>query len=135
MELVRGSHRWGSAPPARQFHGPEAYRREMQAAATRAGVEPEIVPVVVPRGGGAFHHGWTWHGSGFNHSDKPRRTLVLHAISSEARYVKENFKQGIGGIYGRYRRFADDSLDENHFPILWREQGGRTPGLDEYLRG
>ena len=28
------------------------------------GVEPEFVPVEVPAGGGAFHAGWTWHGSG-----------------------------------------------------------------------
>lgn len=134
MELVRGSHRWASSPPARQFHGPEAYRAEMEAAAARAGVEPDIVPVVVPRGGGVFHHGWSWHGSGFNNSQQPRRTLVLHAIPSQAHYVKANFSQGIHGIYGRYRRFADDRLDENHFPILWSEAGGRTPGLDDYLR-
>jgi hypothetical protein len=24
-------------------------------------------------------------------------------------------------------------MDENYFPILWREDGYRTPGLDEYL--
>ncbi len=135
MELVRGSHRWQHAPPATQFHGPQEYRQEMEAAAERAGVEPDIVPVVVPRGGGAFHHGWTWHGSGFNDGLAPRRALVLHAISSEARLVKEKLSQGIGAIYGRYRRLTDDEMDENHFPVLWREDGGRTAGLDEYLNG
>jgi len=134
LEVVRGSHRWAYSPPARQFHGPQAYREEMEAAAARAGVEPDIVPVVVPRGGGVFHHGWTWHGSGFNDSTQPRRAVVLHAISSQTRYVKENFAQGIGGIYSRYRRLTDDRMDENHFPILWSEDGGRTAGLDEFLQ-
>ena len=36
------------------------------------GVEPEFVPVEVPAGGGAFHDGWTWHGSGVNRSNAPR---------------------------------------------------------------
>lgn len=138
MELVRGSHHWHHAPPAGEFHGPEAYRAEMEAAAAREGVTPDIVPVEVPAGGGSFHHGWTWHGSGFNRNPRggaPRRALVLHAMSSAARYVPSRFWQGTGPIYARYRRFGSDEMDENHFPVLWREDGYRTPGLDEFIAG
>jgi hypothetical protein len=32
------------------------------------------------------------------------------------------------------RSFDDNQLDENYFPILWREDGYRTPQIETYLR-
>ena len=133
MEVVRGSHRWGKFPMATEFHGPERYREEMQAAAARIGEEPEIVPIVVEKGGGSFHHGWTWHGSGFNRSSNPRRSLVVHMCSSESRYVLDRLGHGTGRIYSRYRRLGDDTMDENYFPITWSAKGGRTRAIESYL--
>jgi ectoine hydroxylase-related dioxygenase (phytanoyl-CoA dioxygenase family) len=135
MELVRGSHRWQLSEPEGEFHAPADYRAPMLKAAMREGIEPEIAYIEVPAGGGSFHHGWTWHGSGDNRGVEPRRSLVLHAISSEVEYVPENFDQGIGPIYSRYKRLADNQLDENHFPILWREDGYRTPEIEQFLTG
>jgi ectoine hydroxylase-related dioxygenase (phytanoyl-CoA dioxygenase family) len=135
MEFVRGSHCWQLSKPDGEFHAPPDYRGPMFKAAAREGVEPDIAYIEVPAGGGSFHHGWTWHGSGNNRGDEPRRSLVLHAISSEAEYVPNNFDQGIGPIYSRYKRLADNQFDENYFPILWREDGYRTPGIDQFLAG
>ena len=101
----------------------------------RAGVEADIAYVEVKAGGGSFHHGKTWHGSGANQSDHPRRSLVLHAMPSDVEYVPECFDQGIGPIYSRYKRLGDNQLDENYFPILWREDGYRTAQIDDYLSG
>lgn len=133
MEVVRGSHRWGHFPMAAQFHGPEHYRDEMEGAARQIGREPDIVPIVVPKGGGSFHHGWTWHGSGFNSSPRPRRSLVVHMCSSEARYVLDKLGHGTGPIYGRYRQLDTDVMDENYFPITWSAGGARTPSIERYL--
>ena len=135
MELVRGSHKWRQSPMASQFHGPEAYRADMETAAREQGVEPEIVPVVVPRGGGSFHHGWTWHGSGFNDSDRPRRSLVIHMCSSESRFVPARLGNGNGAVYSRYRRLGDERMDENYFPILWTSDNRRTAAIETYLTG
>ena len=121
--------------PEGEFHAPEDYRKPMRDAAAREGVEPEIVYVEVKAGGGSFHHGWTWHGSGANASPNPRRALVLHAMRSDVEYQPQNFDQGIGPIYSRYKRLGDNLLDENYFPILWRQDGYRTPQLDDYLDG
>lgn len=134
LEFVRGSHRWDHSKPEGEFHGPLEYQKYMRLAAEREGIEPEIVPVVVPKGGGSFHHGWTWHGSGFNRAERPRRALVLHAMRSDTRYVPEHLTEGTGLIYGRYKRLADNEIDENYFPVLWREDGYRTPGIDPFLR-
>lgn len=133
MELVRGSHRWAQAPLEGEFHGPSDYRKYMERAAARQGVTPEVVPVVVPCGGGSFHHGWTWHGSGFNDSASHRRALVIHAMSSGAVFVPEQLGQGNGSIYSRYKKFGSTEMDENYFPVLWSSAGRRTPGLDAYL--
>lgn len=133
IEFVRGSHKWRLSEPEGEFHAPEDYRKPMQEAAAREGVEAEIVYIEVKAGGGSFHHGWTWHGSGANRSSNPRRSLVLHAMRSEVEYVPENFGQGIGPIYSRYKHLGDNQLDENYFPILWREDGYRTPQIDAYL--
>ena len=133
IEFVRGSHKWKLSEPEGEFHAPEDYRKPMREAAAREGVDPEIVYIEVNAGGGSFHHGWTWHGSGANLSANPRRSLVLHAMRSDVEYVPENFAQGIGPIYSRYKRLGDNQLDENYFPILWREDGYRTPQINNYL--
>lgn len=134
IEFARSSHLWALGDPEGEFHAPEDYRKPVREAAVRAGVELDIAPVEVKAGGGSFHHGRTWHGSGANPGPNPRRSLVLHLMHRDVEYVPENFDQGIGPIYCRYKRLADKTLDENYFPVLWDEDGYRTPQIDEYLR-
>lgn len=135
IEFAKSSHRWQLGEAEGEFHAPADYRKPMRKAASRAGVNPEIHYVEVQAGGGSFHHGRTWHGSGANNGLNPRRALVLHAMPSDVKYVPNNFAQGIGPIYSRYKRLGDNTLDENYFPILWREDGYRTPQIDDYLEG
>ena len=135
IEFVRGSHKWQLGEPEGEFHAPEDYRQPMRNAAQREGVDPEIVFIEVKAGGGSFHHGWTWHGSGANRGTGPRRSLVLHAMRSDVEYAPDNFAQGIGPIYSRYKRLGDNQLDENFFPVLWRNDGYRTPQIDTFLKG
>ena len=134
IEFARGSHRWQLREPEGEFHAPTDYRKPMHRAAALEAVDAEITYIEVPAGGGSFHHGWTWHGSGANDSTHPRRSLVLHAMRSDVEYVPANFARGIGPVYSRYRRLGDNQLDENYFPILWREDGYRTPQIETYLR-
>jgi len=128
LELVRGSHQWPKAPPARsQFHAPDDWLAGAREAAP-AGTEVETVPVVVRPGGGSFHHGLTWHGSAPNTSgDVARMALVSHLIPVEARFHETN----VDVTYSRYRRRGDLSLDESFFPVVWDETRYRTPWLAE----
>ena len=129
VEYVPGSHRWGLAPPAARFHAPDDYESEMREAAERAGAIPEVVRIEVPAGGGVFHHGRTFHGSDTNRSDRHRRALVSHCMSSAARYHETN----VGYVYGRYKRAGRTDMDESFFPVLWTEDGHRSAFLEEYL--
>ncbi len=133
MELVRGSHRWTLRTPEGEFHAPDNYRAPMLKAASTQGVDPDIAYIEVPAGGGSFHHGHTWHGSGENRGAVHRRALVLHALRAETEFAPEHFAEGIGPIYSRYKRLADNQLDENYFPIIWRDDGYRTAGIHHYL--
>ena len=130
LELARGPHRWpADTDPMGEFHAPDDYQATVSAAAAAVGAVLDVVPMEVASGGGAFHHGWAWHGSGPNRSGRHRRSLVLHCASSEARFNRAGFGEGNGPVYSRYARLAGDEMDENHFPILWREDGYRTPGI------
>ena len=133
IEFARASHRWTLGPPEGEFHAPTDYRKPMREAAAREGVQPDIAHVEVKAGGGSFHHGRTWHGSAANPGPNPRRSLVLHAMQRNVEYRTANFDQGIGPIYSRYKRLGDNHLDENYFPVLWSEDGYRTPQIDDYL--
>jgi phytanoyl-CoA hydroxylase len=128
VEYVRGSHRWQQWGMIDEFHGPADPHKDLREAAAAAGVEPELVPVEVRAGGGAFHAGWTWHGSGTNRAEVPRRALVAHCMSSEARFHPST----VGYLYSRYKRFGDDSMDETFFPITWRNDGYRSPFIEPY---
>src|SRR5882672_2655536 len=87
IEYVRGSHKWPVSPPIKQFHAPDDYRRELRDAAASVGIKSlDIVPIEVPPGGCAFHHGGTWHGSDTNRATRPRRSAVTHCMSSEAKF-------------------------------------------------
>ena len=134
LEFIHGSHNWELSQPEGEFHAPPDYRNPMEKAAKQQGVVPKIHYVEVPAAGGSFHHGWTWHGSGQNCGNRPRRTLVVHAMQSNVEYVPENFDQGIGPIYSRYKRLSDNMLDENYFPIIWHKSGYRTPQIESFLK-
>ena len=122
IEYVPGSHLWPLSPPIGEFHAPDDPLADMRPAAEAAGVtDPKIFAIEVPAGSCVIHHGRTWHGSRSNSRGVPRRSLVAHCMSSEAR-----FSDGVSPVYSRYRRQGTDEMDESFFPILWREDGYRS---------
>ena len=126
IEYVPGSHVWPLSDPIERFHAPEDPAVELRAAARNAGHEDfETLAIEVPAGSCVLHHGRTWHGSRNNHGPAPRRALVAHCMSSEARFHPRN----VSPIYSRYKRQGSEEMDESFFPILWRQDGYRTSWL------
>lgn len=119
VEFVRGSHRWPDGPSADvEFHGPADYRAPIR------GHETDLVSIEVGAGGGSFHHGWAWHGSGNNSSDRHRRALVIHAGPLGIRFNPDRLSEGNGLLYGHYCEPGDDTLPLEHFPVLWSADDG-----------
>jgi ectoine hydroxylase-related dioxygenase (phytanoyl-CoA dioxygenase family) len=129
IEYVRGSHKWPVSAPIKQFHAPDDPLNDLRQAA--CDTDYEIVPIEVPAGSCVIHHGRTWHGSRDNKGDKPRRSVIAHCISSAAEFHPKH----ISYIYSRYKKVGSTEMDESYFPVIWREDGYRSPWLDAYVAG
>lgn len=138
--FARGSHKWPrttisdyeeriNSKNLEGFLNPENFKTFVKESGVFAGVQPEFVPVEVPAGGGAFFHGWIWHGSDGNHTDQHRYSISSHGIRPETCFDPDV----PANVFGRYKRFNDTVMDEAFFPILWTEDGYHTPGMDEYV--
>jgi ectoine hydroxylase-related dioxygenase (phytanoyl-CoA dioxygenase family) len=126
LTYARGSHRWPRSPENRgEFHAPDDWLEPVRRSQPD-GEALELVNVVVPAGGAAFHHCGTFHGSGPNRGSVHRRSLVSHLIPADARFHPEN----VDPVYSRYRRVGDATMDESYFPIVWTGDGRRTAWLD-----
>jgi len=125
---ARGSHRWGDFGMGGQFHAPDdwtGFMREVCPAERMA--EVEWVPIEVPAGGAAFHSGLTFHGSPpSERADRERRAIISHMMTTRSRWHPTN----VHPIYSRYKRPGELALDEAFFPIMWRDDGYRTPSID-----
>lgn len=135
IEYVRGSHRWPLSQAVSEFHAASrSYRADMEQAACQAGVEnPDVVQLALQPGSCAFHHGHMWHGSGKNLlPNSVRRSLVIAHIPTESKFKPTGAYVAGGYLAGRYKRFGDDTMDESFFPIVYRQDGYRTPFLDAY---
>jgi hypothetical protein len=130
LEYVPGSHKWDLIKDIpRDFFSPKDAFGKVKLAAEQNNIQTyESVPLIVPKGGGGIHHGLLFHGSGSNKStDRPRRSLAIHCISSEAK-----FNDKVNYIYGRYKHRDSDIMDEDFFPITYTRTGYRSPFLKEY---
>lgn len=91
LRYVPASHRWGDdrRGTARVFFARSAAEETalVRDAAARAGLSDfSTVPAHVPAGGAAMHDGRTWHGSGANSTDGPRRGLGIHFVPAVAAF-------------------------------------------------
>lgn len=82
MSMVRGSHKWGNnIEYLKQLEAIKAMPTEFQ------GRTLEVASCPVRKGEVHFHHALTWHGSHNNASERPRRAIALHYMTSETRFV------------------------------------------------
>ncbi|PSB32435.1 phytanoyl-CoA dioxygenase family protein [Stenomitos frigidus] len=135
IEYVRGSHKWTLSEAVPEFHAVNrGYRAAMEQAAEQAGItQPEVSLLAMPAGSCVFHHGHMWHGSNKNlMPNTVRRSLVVAHVPVNARFKSTDaYVQG-GYLPGRYKRYGDDTMDESFFPIVWQQDGYRTPFLADY---
>ncbi|NEQ52660.1 MAG: phytanoyl-CoA dioxygenase family protein [Leptolyngbya sp. SIO3F4] len=135
LEIVPGSHFWDCTDQMRFLHAPqEDYRTPLWQAAKEAGIQsPQIVPIVLPPGSAVFLHGNLWRGSGKNPSEtKTRRSLAISSLAGHAKFQLPGV--GNGYIFERYRRKESLDIDESYYPILWSQDGYRTPFLADYCQ-
>lgn len=110
MFMVPGSHKWGNQQAhIGQLPGggmlPESFE----------GHPLHMIMCPVKRGHVHFHHSLTWHGSGANHSSRPRRAIGIHFMTERTSYAA-------GGEHPMkpFITVADGApLRGEAFPLVW----------------
>jgi ectoine hydroxylase-related dioxygenase (phytanoyl-CoA dioxygenase family) len=132
ITMVDGSHRWreigADDTTTRHFAERDNADLERMLADNAAfnGVEVHKTPMVIPKGHMSFHHCRTYHGSGANRSDRPRRAISLHLQDGANAYREFPLSTGEIVAYNHdvlVRRTADgrpDYADPEFCPVLWR---------------
>jgi ectoine hydroxylase-related dioxygenase (phytanoyl-CoA dioxygenase family) len=86
VELVRGSHRWGFASRPRELiHGSTDEYLSAAETVIPEGGRFDFASALVPKGGGVFFHGLTFHGSRGNSTNRVRRAISLHWAGADCR--------------------------------------------------
>ncbi|WP_457030085.1 phytanoyl-CoA dioxygenase family protein [Kitasatospora sp. P5_F3] len=132
ITMVEGSHRWRERPAGEDSsrHFAQRDRSELEQLllenAEYNGAEVRKVPVVIPRGHVSFHHCRTYHGSGPNLAEIPRRAVSLHLQDGANEYRAHTRADGTPVVYNHdvlVRRTADgrpDYADPEFCPPIWQ---------------
>jgi hypothetical protein len=134
ITMVDRSHRWretGGDDSTRHFaQRDRSELEEILAENARFNGETiDKVPVVIPRGHISFHHCRTYHGSGPNVSQLPRRAVSLHLQDGDNQYRPFQRPDGSPVVYNHdvvVRRTTDgrpDYADPEFCPTVWKAAG------------
>ncbi|MBA0052651.1 phytanoyl-CoA dioxygenase family protein [Streptomyces sp. AJS327] len=131
ITMVDGSHLWKetSANDATSLHFAERDRSELdqmlEENAHYNNAEVRKIPMRIPKGHMSFHHCRTYHGSGANRSDRPRRAISFHLQDGENQYRPFRRSDGTQVSYNHdalVRRTPEglpDYSDPEFCPVLW----------------
>jgi hypothetical protein len=132
ITMVDGSHRWTEIgqQDSQTRHFAERDKSELEDMlvenAAHNGAEVNKIPMVIPKGHMSFHHCKTYHGSGANVSDRPRRAVSLHLQDGANEFREFPLSDGSLAFYNHdsiVRRTSDgrpDYADPDYCPVLWR---------------
>jgi ectoine hydroxylase-related dioxygenase (phytanoyl-CoA dioxygenase family) len=132
ITMVDGSNQWkeigGDDKTTRHFA--ERDRDELEQLlsdnAAYNGAEVTKLAMEIPKGHMSFHHCKTYHGSGANRSDRPRRAISFHLQDGENAYRRFQRSDGSVVVYNhdelvqRDAKGLPDYADPEFCPVLWR---------------
>ena len=132
ITMVDGSNNWAEVgfEDSTNQHFAQRDRSQLEqmleenAAYNNATVEK--IPMMIPKGHMSFHHCKTYHGSGANRSDRPRRAISLHLQDGANAYREFPLSDGSLAIYNHdslVRRTPEghpDYSDPDYCPVIWR---------------
>ncbi|MEU9497341.1 phytanoyl-CoA dioxygenase family protein [Streptomyces sp. NPDC048196] len=133
ITMVDGSHRWketgGDDTTSRHFAERDRSELEDMLAENAAFNNSEVVkvPVNIPKGHISFHHCRTYHGSGYNVSDRPRRAISLHLQDRTNQWRPYELSSGDLVVYNNDVLVRTDAhgnpdyTDPDFCPVLWED--------------
>ncbi|MEV8512141.1 phytanoyl-CoA dioxygenase family protein [Dactylosporangium sp. NPDC051484] len=133
ITMVDGSNRWveiGADDTTTRHFAQRSWddlEVMLEQNAAHNGAEINKIPMIIPKGHMSFHHCRTYHGSGANVSDGPRRAISFHLQPGTNEYRRFELSTGDVVTYNHdvlVRRTADgrpDYADPEFCPVLWRD--------------
>jgi hypothetical protein len=132
ITMVDGSHRWRETgtddTTTKHFADRDRsdLERTLQENAAFNNAVVRKTPMVIPKGHLSFHHCRTYHGSGPNRSDRPRRAISLHL--QDGANAHRDFALSDGSLVQynhdvlvrRTPAGRPDYADPDFCPVLWR---------------
>ncbi len=131
ITMVDGSHRWkevgGRDSASRHFaeRNRDELEQMLEENASANGAEVRKVAMNILKGHMSFHHCRTYHGSGPNRGDRPRRAISLHLQDAANSYRESHLSDGSKVSYNHdvlVRRTVGgepDYADPEYCPTLW----------------
>lgn len=88
--------------------------------------ELDIISLAGMKAGGiSIHNGRTWHGSGKNNSNRPRRGLGLHFVPGNIKFTSDARKSKLWRSYVpddvRDEELENVAISEDDFPLVWKQ--------------
>jgi len=110
MYMVPGSHRWGN-----RQRDIDQFPQGAQLPEEFDGHPLHFMMCPVKKGHVHFHHSLTWHGSGTNHSSRPRRAIAIHFMTE-----RTTFDASGGHVMKPFITVQDgEMLQGDKFPQVW----------------
>ena len=111
LQVIPGSHRWGSLPPV-DFGGDLEQVKEHLTDSQLVAFQPNSLPLRA--GEASIHHSSTLHGSLANRSERPRRAIVLNFMAPDTRCADESAPL----LSGVPLLKVGALIEGEHFPIV-----------------
>jgi ectoine hydroxylase-related dioxygenase (phytanoyl-CoA dioxygenase family) len=114
MKVVDASHRWGPVGAVRALTEARVDSLLPSLTAEQHDRLAHARPLELAAGDVSIHHCLTLHGSGPNHSDRPRRTVILRMFDAACRLDGARLPPGAAAAH--FPTDADGHLDATAFP-------------------
>lgn len=133
LVMLDGSHAWSQDVDATSTS--TAIEQDMDGVEARlrsAGRPLRKVSLNLVKGQVSFHHMRTYHGSGGNRTDRPRRSVSIHLQDEANRFVRRPLPDGTDAAHPvdalcRRTDGVPDYTDPDYFPVLWRSDADFRP--------
>lgn len=129
IEYLVKSHKKKVSKRLKTFYGKKDYRSFIKHFLKNDRNE-KVKVIKIKAGSVVFHHGKTWHGSGYNKSNKNRISISIHFMNGNSKFhpkIKSPY-------FNHYKLFDSLKMEESFFPITWSKNNKQSKFIKKYLK-
>jgi ectoine hydroxylase-related dioxygenase (phytanoyl-CoA dioxygenase family) len=128
LEYLIGSHKAKTSKRLKNFYGLNNYRSSIKNVIQKG--KKKIKLMKLKKGSVVFHHGKTWHGSGYNKTNNDRISLSIHFMNGNSKFHPEIKSP----YFNHYKLFGSLKMEESFFPIIWSKQNIISKFIKSYIK-